>query len=69
MDSTGLGEAGGAFLGGGGMELDLLNHPTPLVDRWYLHRNEPWCVVGEHRHWPGPLGDPDAEPPPLGDDE
>lgn len=27
-------------------------------ERWNRHRNEPWCVVGEQRHWP---------PPPFGE--
>ena len=27
-------------------------------ERWNRHRNEPWCVVGEHKHWPpDPFGD------------
>lgn len=26
-----------------------------VADRWNLHRNEPWWVVGEQRQWP--LGD------------
>lgn len=54
VDSTDLGEreVTVVFLGAG-IELDLLNQEVVLeLERWNLHLKEPWCVVGEQRHWP-----------------
>lgn len=70
VDSTDFGERAVTFLAGG-MDLDLLYHETPSDDRWNLHRKDPWCVVGEHKHCPfGELAHvDDDDPPPLGDDD
>ncbi|KAK4790565.1 hypothetical protein SAY86_017869 [Trapa natans] len=41
-----------------GIEFDRFIQADDL-ERWNRHRNEPWWVVGEQRHWPAPsLGDP-----------
>jgi len=40
-----------------GMDFDRRIHVEER-ERWNRHRNEPWWVVGEQRHWP---------PPPFGE--
>uniref|UniRef100_A0A7C8YUV3 Uncharacterized protein n=1 Tax=Opuntia streptacantha TaxID=393608 RepID=A0A7C8YUV3_OPUST len=37
-----------------GIELDLFMAQSGFMDRWNRHRNDPGCVVGEHRHCPAP---------------
>ncbi|ERN16401.1 hypothetical protein AMTR_s00052p00141980 [Amborella trichopoda] len=51
------------------MQLLLLIHVEERV-RCNRHRNEPSCLVGEHRHIPTPFGEEVAEfdpPPPDAD--
>lgn len=61
MESTALGEeAAAAAEVFAGMEFDRF---IQLADeRWIRQRKDPWCVVGEHKHWP--FGELDATPTP-----
>lgn len=42
-----------------GMDFERFIQAEDERERWNRHRNEPWCVVGEHKHCPpdDPLGD------------
>jgi len=45
-------------IGGAHLALEGMNFERRIQveerERWYRHRNEPWWVVGEHRHCPPP---------------
>lgn len=44
-----------------GIDFERFNIQDDEFDRWNRHRNDPWCVVGEHKHWPFGEDDDDEE--------